>query len=162
MQRALLTEGQSVWSCTDCIGIIKENKDATYKQIRTKVEAAAELLPKVTGAAASTVPTADEATDHSQVAKVEARAVAAEARAEAAEAMVAKAEAKAKAEPLPEVTGESADPLQKAEAAVKTAEAAMKAAVTRAEAAEAAAKACQVTPGESADPCSQAQCCQIA
>ena len=107
LQRALLTEGQSVWCCKDCIGIIKEDTNATYEEIRVKVEAAAE--------------------------------------------------------PLPEVTGESADPFhQKAEAAVEAAEAAMKAAVTRAEAAEAAAKACQVTPGESADPCSQAQCCQIA
>ena len=95
MQRALLTEGQSVWCCKDCIGIIKEDTNATYEEIRIKVEAAAA----------------------------------------------------ARLEPLPEVTGESADPFhQKAEAAV--------------EAAEAAAKACQVTPGESADPCSQAQCCQ--
>ena len=99
LQRALLTEGQSVWCCKDCIGIIKEDTNATYEEIRVKVEAAAEPLPEVTGVAASTVPTAGESTDHSQevqvaVAKVEARAVAAEAEAHALKAvLVAKAEA---------------------------------------------------------------------
>ena len=90
-----------MWCCKDCIGIINEDTNATYQEIRVKVEAAAEPLPEVTGVAASTVPTAGESTDYSQevqaaVAKVEARAVAAEARAEAAEA--AKAEARARAE----------------------------------------------------------------
>merc|ERR1740124_502441 len=48
LQRALLAEGQSVWCCKDCIGIINENKDATYQVIRDKVEAAAQSLPVVT------------------------------------------------------------------------------------------------------------------
>ena len=86
LQRALLAEGQSVWCCKGCIGIIKENKDATYKEIRVKVEAAAEPLPD-------------------------------------------------------DVAGESADPLEKAEAAVKAAEQAEQAAVARAEAAVARAEA---------------------
>ena len=89
LQRALLTEGQSVWCCKGCIGIIKENKDKTYEEIRVKVEA--------------------------------------------------------KAAPLPEVSYEPADPLQKAEAAVKAAEAVEKAAVTSAEAAEEAAMAAKPT-----------------
>ena len=29
LQRALLTEGHSVWCCKDCIGIIKEDTNAT-------------------------------------------------------------------------------------------------------------------------------------
>merc|ERR1740124_1586574 len=32
--RAMLTEGQSVWCCKDCIGIIKEDNNATYQVIR--------------------------------------------------------------------------------------------------------------------------------
>ena len=93
-----------MWCCKDCIGIIKEDTNATYQEIRVKVEAAAEPLPEVTGVAASTVPTAGESTDHSQevqaaVAKVEARAVAAEAEAHAlkAEAQTLKAMAAASA-----------------------------------------------------------------
>ena len=51
LQRALLPGGHSVWCCKGCIGIIKdkENKDATYEEIRIKVEDAAEPLPEVTG-----------------------------------------------------------------------------------------------------------------
>ena len=45
LQRAQLAEGQSVWCCKDCTGIINEDKDATYQEIRTKAEAAAEPLP---------------------------------------------------------------------------------------------------------------------
>ena len=91
MQRALLTEGQSVWSCKDCIGIIKENKDATYEEIRIKVEAAAaarlEPLPEITGDATSVTPAGESAgASQAAVAKVEARAVAAEERAKVAEA----------------------------------------------------------------------------
>ena len=87
-----------MWCCKDCIGIIKEDTNATYQEIRVKVEAAAEPLPEVTGVAASTVHTTGESTDHSQavqaaMAKVEARAVAAEAQAQALEALMAKAEA---------------------------------------------------------------------
>ena len=82
-----------MWCCKDCIGIINEDTNATYEEIRVKVEAAAEPLPEVTGVAASTVPTAGESTDHSQavqvaMAKVEARAVAAEAQAQALEAVL--------------------------------------------------------------------------
>ena len=55
-----------MWCCKDCIGIIKEDTNATYQEIRVKVEAAAEPLPEVTGVAASTVPTTGESTDHSQ------------------------------------------------------------------------------------------------
>ena len=87
MQRALLAEGQSVWCCKNCIGIINEDKDATYKEIRVKVEAAAK--------------------------------------------------------PLPEITGEPADPLEKAAAALKAAEQAEQAAVARAEAAVARAEAAE-------------------
>ena len=99
MQRALLTEGQSVWSCTDCIGIIKENKFATYEEIRIKVEAAAaarlEPLPEITGDATSVTPAGESAgASQAAVAKVEARAVAAEERAKVAEAEVAAAKAK--------------------------------------------------------------------
>ena len=49
LQRALLTEGQSVWCCKGCISIIKENTNATYKEIRVKVEAKAPPLPKLIG-----------------------------------------------------------------------------------------------------------------
>ena len=95
MQRALLTEGQSVWCCKDCIGIIKEDTNATYEEIRVKVEAAAEPLPEVTGDAASQVLTAGESAKPSAqaaAAKLEARAEAAEAEAHTAKA-VARAEA---------------------------------------------------------------------
>ena len=93
LQRALLTEGHSVWCCKDCIGIIKDNKDATYQEIRVKVDAAAEPLPEVTGVlAASTVPTARESTDHSQPVDFPFEATPALA------AMVAKGEANAEAE----------------------------------------------------------------
>ena len=98
-----------MWCCKGCISIIKEDNNATYEEIRVKVENKAAALPKLTGESANPLQKA-------------------EAAVEAAEAA---------AEPLPVVTGESADPLQKAEAAVEAAEAAMKAAVTRAEAAEA-------------------------
>ena len=87
MERALLTKGQSVWCCKDCIGVIKENTDATYEEIRVKVEK--------------------------------------------------------KAAPLPNLTGESAHPLQKAEAAVEAAEAAKAKVVTRAETAEEKAAAAE-------------------
>ena len=87
LERALLTKGQSVWCCKDCIGVIKENTDATYEEIRVKVEK--------------------------------------------------------KAAPLPNLTGESAHPLQKAEAAVEAAEAAKAKVVTRAETAEEKAAAAE-------------------
>ena len=51
LQRALLAEGQSVWCCKSCIGIIKENKNATYEKIRDKVEAA-KPLPEAPGISA--------------------------------------------------------------------------------------------------------------
>ena len=98
LQRALLAEGQSVWCCKGCIGIINEDKNASYEDICVKVKAAAEPLPEVTGAAASPVPTVGESKDPSQaavqaaveaaVAKAEAQVAEAEARAEAAEAKV--------------------------------------------------------------------------
>ena len=95
LQRALLSEGQSVWCCKDCIGIIKENKDATYEEIRIKVEAAAGPLPEVTGVATSVTPASELARpSQEEVAKVEARAVAAEERAKVAEAEMAAAKAK--------------------------------------------------------------------
>ena len=71
LQRALLTEGQSVWCCKDCIGIIKEDKDATYEEIRVKVEKKAAPLPELTGEPATPLQ------------KAEARAEAAEAKAKA-------------------------------------------------------------------------------
>ena len=73
LQRALLAEGQSVWCCKGCIGIINEDKDATYKDIRVKVEAAAaarlEPLPEVTGLGDSQVA---RATDPSSIASTDA------------------------------------------------------------------------------------------
>ena len=97
LQRALLTEGQSVWCCKDCIGIIKENKEATYEEIRVKVEAAAKPLPEITGVAASQAPTTGDSADPSQAVQVAVQEAVAkvEARAEAAEAELAEAKAKA-------------------------------------------------------------------
>ena len=73
LQRALLAEGQSVWCCKDCIGIINEDKDATYKEIRVKAEAAAaarlEPLPEITGLGDSQVA---RATDPSSIASTDA------------------------------------------------------------------------------------------
>ena len=73
LQRALLAEGQSVWCCKGCIGIINEDKDATYEEIRVKVEAAAaarlEPLPEVTGLGDSQVA---RATDPSSIASTDA------------------------------------------------------------------------------------------
>ena len=93
LQRALLTEGQSVWCCKDCIGIIKEDNNATYEEIRVKVEAAAEPLPEVTGESADPLQKAEAPAE----APAEAAAVAAEAAVkvaeEAAKAAVARAEA---------------------------------------------------------------------
>ena len=61
LQRALLLEGQSVWCCKGCIDIINEDKNATYKEIRDKVEAKAGPLPTVTDAAgAGGEPAADQ------------------------------------------------------------------------------------------------------
>ena len=61
LQRALLLEGQSVWCCKGCIDIINEDKNATYKEIRDKVEAAAGPLPEVTDVAgAAGEPAADQ------------------------------------------------------------------------------------------------------
>ena len=99
LQRALLSEGQSVWCCKDCIGIIKEDTNATYEEIRIKVEAAAaarlEPLPEITGDATSVTPAGESAgASQAAVAKVEARAVAAEERAKVAEAEMAAAKAK--------------------------------------------------------------------
>ena len=58
LQRALLAEGQSVWCCKSCIGIIKENKNATYEKTKWrrqsgggKVEAA-KPLPEAPGISA--------------------------------------------------------------------------------------------------------------
>ena len=114
LQRALLAEGQSVWCCKGCIGIINEDKNASYEDICVKVKAAAEPLPEVTGAAASPVPTVGESKDPSQavepaVAKAKAQIAEAEARAEAAEAKVRAAVGVNGVEdvvepPLPEVT----------------------------------------------------------
>ena len=74
LQRALLTEGQSVWCCKDCIGIIKEDTNATYEEIRVKVEAAAaarlEPLPEITGDATSVTPAGESA----KVAEAKAKA----------------------------------------------------------------------------------------
>ena len=73
LQRALLPEGQSVWCCKGCIGIINEDKDATYEEIRVKVEAAAaarlEPLPEITGLGDSQVA---RATDLSSIASTDA------------------------------------------------------------------------------------------
>ena len=38
-----------MWCCKGCISIIKENTNATYKEIRVKVEAKAPPLPKLIG-----------------------------------------------------------------------------------------------------------------
>ena len=91
LQRALLAEGQSVWCCKNCIGIINKDKDATYEEIRVKVEAAAKPLPEITGESAdplekagAAVKAAEQAEQAEQAAV--ARAEAAVARAEAAEA----------------------------------------------------------------------------
>ena len=51
LQRALLTEGQSVWCCKGCIDVINEDKNASYKDIRNKVEVASGPLPEVTDVA---------------------------------------------------------------------------------------------------------------
>ena len=106
MQRALLAEGQSVWCCKDCIGIIKEDKDATYKEIRDKAEVKAKPLPKDPCELADPLQSA------------EARAVAAEAEAKVAKAEAAAAKShggsykksEAAAESLPAVTGEVTSP----------------------------------------------------
>ena len=99
MHRALLAEGQSVWCCKDCIGIIKENKDATYEEIRVKVEAAAKPLPGITGESADPLEKAEAAVKAAEAAEqaAVARAEAAEAEAQTAKKVVAKAEARAAA-----------------------------------------------------------------
>ena len=87
LQRALLAEGQSVWCCKDCIGIINEDKDATYKEIRVKAEAAAaarlEPLPEITGLGDSQVA---RATDPSSIASTDAGGTDAGGEADAARA----------------------------------------------------------------------------
>ena len=54
LQRALLAEGQSVWCCKSCIGIINSNKEATYQEIHKEVKRL-EPLPEVTGVNAGQV-----------------------------------------------------------------------------------------------------------
>ena len=58
--RALLPDGQSVWCCKGCIGIIKEDTNATYEEIRVKVKAKAPPLPELTGEPATPLRKAAE------------------------------------------------------------------------------------------------------